>query len=441
MPNLPDPDRRLSSDRLTRRRLLQTASALASGVVLSRPAAAHPAASPQTPAGAAGAAPIGPLSPSVLPAGIRSRFVDNVNGLRVHVLESGYETPGRPALLLLHGFPEIAYSWRHVMVPLARAGYHVFAPDVRGNGRTSGADQVKYTDDLRPFGSLNKIRDQLALVSAMGYRSVASVIGHDAGSPLAGWLSYTRPDIFKSVVMMSAPFGGAPAFPFDTANGKAAPAPPANPNKIYEELAALTPPRKHYQRYYTTPPANEDIWHPPQGLKAFIRAYYHMKSADWPQNKPHRLAGRTAEEWAKLPRYYVMDLDKNMAQTVAVEMPSAAQIAANKWLPDSELAVYVEEFTRTGFQGGLNTYRGSPGDGDLQIFAGRTIDVPAMFVGGKADWGVYQSPGALERLEKTVTTKYAGTHLVDGAGHWVQQEQPDVVVRLILEFLKRSPNQ
>jgi pimeloyl-ACP methyl ester carboxylesterase len=380
-----------------------------------------------------------PYPQSVLPAGVRSRFIDNVNGLRVHILEAGFETPGRPALLLLHGFPELAYSWRQVIPSLAGAGYHVFAPDVRGNGRTSGADQVKYTDDLRPFGSLNKIRDQLALVSALGYRNVAAVIGHDAGSPLAGWLAYTRPDVFRSVVMMSAPFGGAPALPFDTANPNAPkPAPPANPNRIYEELAALTPPRKHYQRYYTTPAANEDIWHPPQGLHAFLRAYYHMKSADWTPNKPHPLAGRTAAEWAKLPRYYVMDLDKTMAQSVATEMPSAAQIAACKWLPERELAVYVEEFGRTGFQGGLNGYRGSPGDGDLQIFAGRTIDVPAMFIGGKSDWGVYQGPGALERLEKTLTTKYVGTHLVEGAGHWVQQEQPEAVSRLLLEFLKRG---
>ena len=116
----------------------------------------------------------------MLPPGIRSRFVDGVNGLRMHVLEAGFETPGRPALLLIHGYPELAYSWRKVMGPLAAAGYHVFAPDVRGYGRTSPAP-VNYTDDLRPFGTVNRIKDMLALVSAMGYRSVAAVIGHDAG--------------------------------------------------------------------------------------------------------------------------------------------------------------------------------------------------------------------------------------------------------------------
>jgi pimeloyl-ACP methyl ester carboxylesterase len=151
---------------------------------------------------------IGPLSPSVLPRGIRSRFVDDVNGLRMHVLEAGFETPGRPALLLLHGYPELAYSWRKIIGPLAAAGYHVFAPDVRGYGRTTSTP-VAYTDDLRPFGTLNKIKDMLSLVSAMGYRSVAAVIGHDQGSPLAGWCACARPDIFKAVAMMSSQSGGA----------------------------------------------------------------------------------------------------------------------------------------------------------------------------------------------------------------------------------------
>lgn len=383
----------------------------------------------------AGPAP-GPLDAAVLPTGVRSRFVDGVNGLRMHLLEAGFETPGRRAVLLLHGFPELAYSWRKQLAPLAAAGFHAFAPDLRGYGRTSGAESIKHSDDLRPFGTVNRIRDMLALVNALGYRSVAAVFGHDFGSPLSGWCACARPDVFRSVVMMSAPWGGAPSLPFNTANTGPG-GPPPDPNAIYNELAKLTPPRKHYQRYYQTAEANENLWHAPQGLHNFLRAYYHMKSADWTQNHPHPLAARTAAEWGKLPRYYVMDLDKGMSQQVAEAMPSAAEIAANTWLPDSALRVYTQEYGRTGFQGGLNGYRGSPGDGDLQLFAGRTIDVPAMFIGGKADWGVYQNPGALERLETTHTTKYQGTRLVDGAGHWVQQEQPEAVNRLLLDFLKR----
>jgi pimeloyl-ACP methyl ester carboxylesterase len=262
------------------------------------------------------------------------------------------------------------------------------------------------------------------------------VIGHDQGSPLAGWCACARPDVFRSVAMMSAPWGGTPTLPFNTAGAPRGAAPPP-PDTIYDDLAKLTPPRKHYQRYYQTREANENMWHAPQGLQAFLRAYYHMKSADWKQNDPHPLAARTAAEWGKLPRYYVMDLDKGMAEQVTTDMPSPAEIAANKWLPDSELRVYTEEYGRTGFQGGLNGYRGSPGDVDLQLFAGKTIDVPSTFMGGKKDWGVYQNPGSLERLEKNFTTKYDGTHLVDGAGHWVQQEQPQVLSGLLIDFLKR----
>ena len=416
LPNLP-----LS---LTRRHLLGLLTAAVPAVLGTRVRAA------QAPAAAG---PIGPLDAAILPAGIRSRFVENVNGLRMHVLEAGYETPGRPALLLIHGYPELAFSWRKVMGPLAAAGYHVFAPDVRGYGRTTPSP-VAYTDDLRPYGSLNKIKDMLALVSAMGYRSVAAVIGHDQGSPLAGWCACARPDVFTSVAMMSAPWGGTPTLAFNTANAQR-PAAPA-PDTIYDDLAKLSPPRKHYQRYYQTAESNENMWHAKQGLHDFLRAYYHAKSADWPNNHPGPLAARNASEWAKLPRYYVMDLDKGMAEQVALDMPTAAQVAANRWLPDADLRVYTQEYGRTGFQGGLNGYRGSPGDSDLQLFAGRKIEVPSTFMGGKSDWGVYQNPGALERLERTLTTNYKGTKLVDGAGHWVQQEQPAELSRLLLEFLK-----
>ena len=120
-----------------------------------------------------------------LPATIRSRYVDSINGLRMHVLEAGFETPGRPCVLLLHGFPELAFSWRKVMPVLAAAGYHVIAPDQRGYGRTTGWS-ADYDGDLNPFRLTNLVRDALGLVSAFGYASVDAVIGHDFGSPEIG---------------------------------------------------------------------------------------------------------------------------------------------------------------------------------------------------------------------------------------------------------------
>ena len=376
---------------------------------------------------------IGPLSADVLPDGIRSRFVDNINGLRIHVLEAGFEGSRRRGLLLLHGFPELAYSWRNVMVPLAEAGYHVFAPDLRGYGRTTGWDD-DYDGDLASFRRLNVVRDALGLVSAFGYRSLP-VIGHDFGSPVAAWCAVVRPDVFTSVALMSAPFGGVASLPFDTADNPPSPRSPGY--NLTAELANLPRPRKHYQRYYTTREANENMWHPPQGLQAFIRGYYHYKSADWTDNRPFRLASRTAAEMAQMPTYYIMDLADGMAETVAKNMPDAAQIAANTWLPDNELQVYVEEYGRTGFQGGLNHYRsGGIGAQEQQLFAGRTIDQPSLFIAGASDWGSYQGPGALERMQNEACTDMRAVHMVDGAGHWVQQEQPEETSRLLIEFLR-----
>src|SRR5205807_3304297 len=98
----------------------------------------------------------------------------------MHVLEAGFEVGDRPCVLLLHGFPELAYSWRKVMLPLVEAGYYVIAPDQRGYGRTTGTD-TSYDADLAPSRPLNLVRDALGLVSALGYREVAAVIGHDFG--------------------------------------------------------------------------------------------------------------------------------------------------------------------------------------------------------------------------------------------------------------------
>ncbi|HET7889012.1 MAG TPA: alpha/beta hydrolase, partial [Bradyrhizobium sp.] len=340
------------------------------------------------------------LAPIVLPSGIRSRFVEGINGLTMHVLEAGFEGEDRPCLLLLHGFPELAYSWRKVMPALAQAGYHVLAPDQRGYGRTTGWD-ASYDGDLRPFRLTNLVRDALGVVAAFGHRSVAAVVGHDFGSAVAAWCGIIRPDVFRSVVLMSAPFAGPPRLPFNTAQ---TPAPPRSVDPVLRELAALPRPRKHYLWYYSTREANEDMWRAPQGVHDFLRAYYHHKSADWKDNQPHPLKSWSAGELAKLPTYYVMDLAKTMAETVAEEMPSQQAIAANNWLPDHELAVYAEEFQRTGFQGGLQWYRCGTSDAftaELETWSGKGIDVPSCFISGKQDWGTYQRAGVFEAMQTT----------------------------------------
>jgi len=376
-----------------------------------------------------------PIDAARLPAGVRARHVDNGNGLRMHVLEAGFEEPDRPCILLLHGFPELAFSWRRILLPLAAAGYRVVAPDQRGYGRTSGWDG-DYDGDVDSFRFLNLVRDALGLVAALGYRHVDAVIGHDFGSPVAGCCALIRPDVFRSVVMMSAPFAGPADLPL--AGDAAQPGGQAEAVDLHAALAALDPPRKHYQWYYSTREADADMRNCPQGLQAFLRAYFHVKSADWPFNRPRPLHDWSAAELARMPTYYIMNLDEDMAQTVAPQMPTAAQIDACDWMSDTELAVYAEAFARNGFQGGLQWYRcatGGRNSRDLELFAGRRIEVPAGFIAGAADWGTFQRPGDLERMRDIMCTDYRGTRIVAGAGHWVQQERPREVCASLLAFL------
>ena len=327
----------------------------------------------------------------------------------MHVLEAG--DARHPCVLLLHGFPELAYSWRKVMPALAGAGFYVLAPDQRGYGETTGWD----VRDLDSFALGNIARDAAGLLQKLGIEK-AHLVGHDFGSFAAGAAALLYPERFRTVTFMSAPFGG----------GKT-----TDPSA---DLARLDPPRKHYQWYYSTPRADADMRECPQGVHAFLRAYYHMKSADWPENRPYPLKAWSAEELAKLPRYYIMDLDKDMAETVAPHMPQSEA----PWLTNAELAVYVDAFARTTFQGGLNWYRcGTQGlsAASLGSVAGRTIEIPARYIAGAADWGIYQKPGEFERMQTAACADFRGAHLIDGAGHWVQQEGPERVSALLLDFL------
>lgn len=365
-----------------------------------------------------------PLDSPPLPQGVRARCIPDINGLSIHLLEAG--SADRPCVLLLHGFPEIAYSWRKVMPALAAAGYYVIAPDQRGYGRTTGWDPA-YDGDLASFRLTNLVRDMVGLLAALGLPSVNAVVGHDFGASVAAWCALLRPDIFRTVVLMSAPFAGPPA-----------PDAPIAVD-IHRALAALDRPRKHYQWFYATREANADMWRCRQGVHAFLRAYFHFKSGDWAGNNPVPLRGWTASELARMPTYYIMDLDRGMADTVASEMPPAEAVANCAWLPDSELRIYSDEYGRTGFQGGLQWYRcrtHGVGLRELQAFSGRTIDVPSLFIAGARDWGIHQSPGAIARMQTTACSAMKGCHLVAGAGHWVQQEQPAEVNRLLLGFLE-----
>lgn len=363
---------------------------------------------------------------------VRSQIITGINGLDMHVLESGYENPENPTILLLHGFPEIAYSWRKLFRPLTEAGFHVVAPDMRGYGQTTGWSD-RYEDPLESFSMLNLVSDCVELIDSLGKDYVSAVVGHDFGSPVAGWSANIRPDKFRSLVLMSAPFAGMPRSREKSRNF-------STDYDIHSAMAKLERPRKHYQQYYTTEQANKDMLEAPQGLHMFLRSYYHHKSADWMQNNPVPLKEWSAEEAAKMPTYYIMDFDDTMADTVAQEVPSQNQIDSCVWLTDEELDIYAIEYGRTGFQGGLNWYRSgsySPNQKIMRSFAGMKIDVPTIFIAGENDWGAFQRPGSLDLMQSQACSDFRGTKFIQNAGHWVQQEQPAEVANLILEHLKR----
>ncbi|KAK2733339.1 hypothetical protein FQN57_002159 [Myotisia sp. PD_48] len=378
-----------------------------------------------------------------LPAGVSSRQIDaSPHGLSYHILEAGTTTNDgrdRPLILLLHGFPDIAFSWRKLMPLLASEGYYVVAPDQRGYGRTTGWDARDFNDvDLLDFSVTNLVRDVLLLVHMLGYQRVECIVGHDLGAVPAAFCALARPDIFRSLVTMSHPFKGPPSFMINPSIGRTLDAPV---NDIHHDLAALG--RKHYKWYYSTQPANSEMSSPPGGLSSFLRGYFHLKSASWSKNDPKPLTSWTASELAKMPFYYVMPLNSSMGQAIAADMANEDESAVQKshaWLPDSDLSVYVAEYSRTGFQGGLNWYRVGTSSRkfqrDLDIFVGKRIECPCIYISGLQDWGTYQVPNSLEKMASPdLCVDFRGATLIDGAGHWVPQEKPKEVAETILTFL------
>ncbi|KAG1869888.1 alpha beta-hydrolase [Suillus subluteus] len=389
-----------------------------------------------------------------LPPQITSRYItlSDRDGLNVHILEAFPDTSNQSStpchlILLLHGFPELAYSWRKVLVPVANAhqGYHVVAPDLRGYGRTTltrsgSASQVQYEDALSSYHMLNIVDDVCSLVRALGYSSVAMLVGHDFGSRLAGHCVVAHPELFASVVFMSAPFGGVGGPPLYQATKES-----SMGSDIATALAALQPPRKHYRTYFSTLSANADMIG--QGGKAlydFLGGYIYMKSGNWDGNDPHPLPSafssspsisELAMDLATLPEYYVMPLHESMPDVIARHVRMDARIT---WPRGDEVAggVYAAEFGRTGFQGALNHYRSGleppPPEriAQLRALAGRRVEVPAAFISGAKDWGVYQTPGAVRKMREDEDFV-----LIEGAGHWVQQEAPEMVVRELVRFL------
>jgi len=376
------------------------------------------------------------LQPLPLPPGITERTVDcsETCGLVWHTLVAG--EPGRPLVLFCHGFPELAFSWRRVMHKVADAGFYCVAMDQRGYGRTTGWPKREFHDvQLTDYTFTNLVRDLVCLVYALGYTEVYSIVGHDFGGVSSAMAAVIRPDIFQSTVQLSHPHHALPS-------PQPADEPPKQKMDIQAELAKLDPPRKHYKYYNSTPEAAPHWGNPAQGLEGFLRGYFHLKSADWPVNEPRPLEKWTAEDLAPMPEYYIMQKQHSMPEAIQHNMEGEDYAKTETWLPPDDLRVYCSEWQRTGFQGALNWYRSQTGSTkdvakDMLLYAGRRIEVPCMFISGKQDWGNYQQPGALESYDDPQTVKpgcFRGVRLIDNAGHWVQQEQPEAVVKELLSF-------
>ncbi|KAG9671451.1 alpha/beta-hydrolase, partial [Aureobasidium melanogenum] len=379
-----------------------------------------------------------------LPQGLEESYIDCTDscGLVFHIISAGQKN--KPLILLTHGFPEIAFSWRRIMPALAAQGYYVVAPDQRGYGRTTGWDTRPFHEvDLNQFTITNLVRDLVCLVYALGYKEVHCHIGHDFGAVSSAMAPLMRPDMFKSCIQTSHPHHAPPTPPFEV---EASAEPISNPGSgssskldIQAELAKLEPPRKHYKWYNSTSSASKDWETAPQGLHEFLRGYFHVKSADWPHNDPKPLKAWSAADLEQMPHYYIMPKDCSMPETISDMMKSEDSSATKGWLPDSELAVYVKEWQRVGFQGGLNWYRAQTSSSQIQkadmlLFAGKKIEVPCAFISGDKDWGNYQQPGALDGY-KNSCSDFRGVTFIPYAGHWVQQEQAEKVIEAVCKFL------
>jgi pimeloyl-ACP methyl ester carboxylesterase len=290
---------------------------------------------------------------------------------------------------------------------------------------------------LNDYVFTNLVRDLVCLVYGLGYTEVFSIIGHDFGGVSSAMAALMRPDIFRSTIQLSHPHHAPPTPPLGDQSTK-------TKLDIQAELAKLNPPRKHYKWYNSTPEAAQDWDSAPQGLEKFLRGYFHLKSADWEKNDPHPLKEWNAEALEVMPEYYIMQKDHSMPDTVAHNMDGEDYAKTERWLSRDALQVYCDEWKRTGFQGALNWYRAQTATTpqsarDLLLYAGRRIEVPCTFISGKQDWGNFQQPGAMEGYDDPKTVMpgcFRGSTLVDGAGHWVQQEQPEAVIQAILDFFK-----
>jgi pimeloyl-ACP methyl ester carboxylesterase len=314
----------------------------------------------------------------------RHRLVPSPAG-RIHLVEQG----SGPLVLLLHGFPESWYSWRHQLPALAAAGHRAVAVDVRGYGRSSRPA------DVAAYRLLDLVDDAVAVVQALG-ESTATVVGHDWGAGIAATSALLRPDVFTAAALLSVPY-----------------TPPGGPRPS-EAFARMTGgDGEFYVSYFQQPGRAEAEVEP--DVRGWLAGFYAALSADTmpgPDEPDVHVVARGGRLRDRFP---------------ADTLPA--------WLTTGDLDVYAGEFERTGLTGALNRYRNLDRDWeDLAAHAGRPLLQPTLFIGGALDASTTWLADAIAAFPTTMLG-LAGSHVLEATGHWVQQERPEEVNALLTSWL------
>ena len=319
--------------------------------------------------------------------------VADARGTRIHCVEEG----SGPLVLLVHGFPESWFSWRHQLPAIAEAGFRAVAIDVRGYGRSSAPLEVE------AYGMLQHVSDNVGVVEGLvGRDAPAIIIGHDWGAPIAAHSALLRPDIFTAVAMLSVPYH-----------------PPGGrrPTEAFAETGRLAGEEEEFYINYFQEPgrAEREI---EIDVRSWLLGFYVAASADGVRSASERGSMVTVARGRLMrDRFPVTDV-----------LPD--------WLTDEDLEFYVQEFERTGFRGPLNRYRNVDRDWqDLQPWRGAPITVPSLFIGGDHDGPTMSGARAIARFPETLPG-LRGSYILPGCGHWIQQERADEVNRLVVDWLK-----
>jgi pimeloyl-ACP methyl ester carboxylesterase len=315
-----------------------------------------------------------------------TRMID-LHGMRL----AAYLDGAGPLALMVHGFPESAYSWRHQMGPIAAAGFTACAIDVRGYG-ASGAPHPVDAYDMQAM-----VGDLVGVIDALSPEAPAVLIGHDWGAPMVWNTALIRPDRVRAVAGLSVPYLGPPTMPaldlyraFFTARGMF-----------------------FYQVYFQDEGVAEAELE--ADVRAGLRRFWYAISGDAPDGT-----------WPK---------DKRHGDTLLHRLPDPDPFPA--WMSRADEDFYVGQFARSGFRGPLNRYRTSARDfAYLSGFADRKITQPALFIGGERDLVLKMFPGMdWQAMMRSFTPGLRGLHLLEGCGHWTQQERPAEVTSLLLDWL------